>query len=91
MRAILIATGGAAGDSILQERYLSPLLPVLNRPIVQHVVETAVAQGIDELDVVLCHAPEEFKRLLDCLYPTPGTLIIMAGAEAAFEKLKVSI
>lgn len=65
MKALLIATGESEAAGASENRYLAPLLPVLNRPIIQHVLETAAARGISKFDVVLCRAPEEFKRLLE--------------------------
>lgn len=65
MKAFLIATGTPAIDGNPENAYSAPLLPVLNRPMIQHVLEIAVARGINEFDVVLCQAPETFKQLLE--------------------------
>jgi len=64
MKAILIATGKSPENRIPDERYLSPLLPLIDRPFIQHVVEYLVSRDIKELEVVLCQVPEKFKRLL---------------------------
>jgi lipopolysaccharide/colanic/teichoic acid biosynthesis glycosyltransferase len=58
MRAILIATGGRNGAEPLIDRYPDSLLPLLDRPFLQHVVEYLARQGIRRFDIVLSHRPE---------------------------------
>jgi NDP-sugar pyrophosphorylase family protein len=58
MRAILIATGGRNGAEPLIERYPDPLLPLLDRPFLQHVIEYLARQGVREFEIVLSHRPE---------------------------------
>jgi len=48
MRAIVIATGVPSPLSCLGSRYPTPLLPVVDRPVLQHVVEALVIAGIQE-------------------------------------------
>jgi NDP-sugar pyrophosphorylase family protein len=62
MRAILIATGGRDGAAPLIDRYPDPLLPLLDRPFLQHVIEYLARQGIRHFDIVLSHRPEVVER-----------------------------
>ncbi len=39
MIAVIIAPGLSPGMEALNERYPSPLLPLVDRPFIQHVVE----------------------------------------------------
>jgi len=48
----------------LTERRPAPMLPLLDRPFVQHTVEFLVGQGVREFDFVLSHLPEEIEGLL---------------------------
>jgi NDP-sugar pyrophosphorylase family protein/lipopolysaccharide/colanic/teichoic acid biosynthesis glycosyltransferase len=58
MRAILIATGGREGAAPCIDRYPDPLLPLLDRPFLQHVIEYLARQGVRRFDIVLSHRPE---------------------------------
>jgi lipopolysaccharide/colanic/teichoic acid biosynthesis glycosyltransferase len=64
MKAVLIATGKTPENRIPDKEYLPPLLPLIDRPFIQHVVEHLVSRGVKELEVVLCQFPEKFKQLL---------------------------
>lgn len=64
MRALLIAAGGGAQLEPLSERMPSVLLPLLDRPFVQHVVEALVDQGVTRIDVVLHRFAEQVEQLL---------------------------
>lgn len=64
MRAILIATGEGPGVAPLDERYPVPLLPLADRPFIQHVVEHLVSQGIRRFEFVLSHLPEKLEQFL---------------------------
>src|SRR5437879_4267196 len=64
MRVILIATGQANGLAPLDEHYPAPLLPLLDRPFLQHVVEYVAQQGVTRFDFVLSQHPERFEDLL---------------------------
>jgi NDP-sugar pyrophosphorylase family protein/lipopolysaccharide/colanic/teichoic acid biosynthesis glycosyltransferase len=64
VRALVIATGESADMSSLTERYPTPLLPLLDRPFIQHVVECLVDLGVTEFDFILSHLPERVERLL---------------------------
>jgi len=62
MRAIVIATGVPSPLSCLGSRYPTPLLPVVDRPVLQHVVEALVIAGIRDIDFILSDAPEIVER-----------------------------
>jgi hypothetical protein len=64
MRAVLIATGQSPDNAFLDDHVVAPLLPVADRPFVQHVVEYLVQQGVVDFDWVLCYRPEEVERFL---------------------------
>ena len=64
MRAILIATGVVENGGPLNERTPSVLLPLVDRPFIQHVVEYIVAQGVDEIHFVLSHLPDQIESFL---------------------------
>jgi mannose-1-phosphate guanylyltransferase/phosphomannomutase len=53
MRAILIATGACNGAAPLMERYPNPLLPLVDRPFMQHVIEYLARQDIRRMDIVV--------------------------------------
>lgn len=64
MKAILIATGKLPAENVLGKQYLPPLLPLVDRPFIQHVVEYLVSKGVEEFEVVLCRFPEKVEQLL---------------------------
>ena len=64
MIAVIIAPGLSPGMEPLNERYPTPLLPLVDRPFIQHVVEFLVEGGITRFDFVLSHLPEKIEDLL---------------------------
>jgi NDP-sugar pyrophosphorylase family protein len=48
----------------LDEQHPGSLIPLLDRPFLQHVVEWLVAHGISRIDFVLSHLPEQVERAL---------------------------
>lgn len=64
MQAIVIAAGFNPALEPLTEWYPPPLLPVVDRPLAQHVVEYLVDQGVTEFDFVLSHLPEKLEAFL---------------------------
>jgi NDP-sugar pyrophosphorylase family protein len=64
MRTIVIATGHSPDMTPASERHPSPLLPLVDRPFIQHVVEFLVDQGVAEFDFVLSHLPERIEEFL---------------------------
>lgn len=63
MRTVLIATRKLAEMKILTEHYPAVLLPLVDRPFIQHVVEYLVNQGITDFDVILSHLPDKVETL----------------------------
>lgn len=64
MRAIIIVTGLNANLVALNERYPTPMLPLADKPFIQHIVEMLVDRGVTEFDFVLNHLPEKIEHLL---------------------------
>jgi lipopolysaccharide/colanic/teichoic acid biosynthesis glycosyltransferase len=64
MRAVILAMGDAPGIAPMNERYPGPLVPLVDRPFIQHLVEYLAAQGITRFDFVLSHLPEKVEHHL---------------------------
>jgi NDP-sugar pyrophosphorylase family protein len=64
MRAVLVATGECPDMSALTRQYPTPMLPLLNRPFIHHVVEHLVEQGVTRIDFVLSNLPEKIEGSL---------------------------
>jgi len=64
MMAVIIAPGISAGMEPLNENYPTSMLPLVDRPFIQHVVEYLVEQGILRLEFVFSHLPEKLERFL---------------------------
>ena len=64
MHALIFATGYRTEMALLNERYPSALLPLVDRPFLQHIVEILVGQGIRHFDFVLSHLPEQIEQHL---------------------------
>lgn len=64
MIALIVAQGVNQGMEALNERYPSPLLPLVDRPFIQHVVEFLVEGGITRFEFVLSHLPRKLEDLL---------------------------
>lgn len=84
MKAIIIATKGVDGAEVLSERLGAAMLPLLDRPFLQHVVECLVRWGITEIDVVLSHLPEKVEAFLEAgSAGDAGSIIIWCGTRSA--------
>jgi len=64
MIAVIIAPGLSPGMEPLNERYPTPLLPLVDRPFIQHVVEFLVEGGITRFEFVLSHLPKKLENFL---------------------------
>jgi lipopolysaccharide/colanic/teichoic acid biosynthesis glycosyltransferase len=64
MRAVIFSSGEWPGIAPLNERCPAPLLPLVDRPFLQHVVEYLASQGVRQFDFVLCHLPEKIEQFL---------------------------
>jgi len=65
MNAIITAEGETAKMYALTQAYPAPLIPLVNRPFIQHVVEYLVGCGFQELDILLYNQPEQIESLLE--------------------------
>ncbi len=57
MRAIIFALGHAPGISALTDSCPAEMLPLVDRPFLQHVLEALVDAGVQRFDFVLHHHP----------------------------------
>ncbi|MGI6302036.1 MAG: hypothetical protein ACOX52_13420 [Verrucomicrobiota bacterium] len=58
MRAVILATAATPGLEAMAGRTIPTLLPLIDRPLLQLIVEQIVAWGVQDLDFVLHHHPE---------------------------------
>jgi NDP-sugar pyrophosphorylase family protein len=65
MTAILIASQKWLQMERLGERYPSAMLPLMDRPFIQHVIEKLVRRGCSCFEVILSHRPEKIEALLE--------------------------
>lgn len=65
MRAIIDATGYREGIAFLLHYKPTPLLSIGGKPIIFHVIEYLIQQGVTQIDLVLCHLPQKIENLLD--------------------------
>lgn len=64
MRAVIFSTGDWPGVAPLNKKLPAPLLHLVDRPFLQHVVEFCIGQGIKRFDFVLSHLPEKIEHFL---------------------------
>ena len=64
LRAILTATAFDGPRAASGETNPLPLVPILDRPFVQHVVEHLIRCEIRTVDIILSHDPDKFESLL---------------------------
>ncbi len=64
MRVVLFATGHCPAIDSLNGRTPAPLLPLVDRPFIHHVVESLAAEGATRFDVVLSSHSEKFQDVL---------------------------
>jgi lipopolysaccharide/colanic/teichoic acid biosynthesis glycosyltransferase len=64
MRVVLIATSAAPAQSALRDHGPTAMLPLVDRPFLQHVVELLASRGFREFDVILSHQPRPVETLL---------------------------
>jgi NDP-sugar pyrophosphorylase family protein len=57
MQALILADGAAAALSSLTREQPAALLPVVNRPLIEHLLEHLVRHGVTEATVALHHCP----------------------------------
>ena len=64
MRAFLVSTQEWPEKHLERKEQAPSLLPLMDRPFIQHVLEQLVLQGFKSFDIVLCNYPESYKSLL---------------------------
>lgn len=62
MIAILVCTGQNPQLHGMDERVPTPLLPLVDRPFLQHIVEYLVWQGVRQFEILLSHLPEKIEN-----------------------------
>src|SRR5438552_394640 len=64
MMGVVIATGHSPELAPLTERIPAPIIPLVDRPFLQHVIEYLVDQGVSSFGFVLSHLPEQIEEFL---------------------------
>ncbi|MEW6128494.1 MAG: sugar transferase [Acidobacteriota bacterium] len=64
MKAIIIATGKNYDLAALNEHYPTPLIPLVNRPFIQHVIEYLVDNGITAMEFIVSYLPEKIEKFI---------------------------
>lgn len=64
-RAILIATGYRAELEPLVQHRPTPLIKIVDKPILVHIIEFLAKQGIKQFDLILNHLPQQIELLLN--------------------------
>jgi NDP-sugar pyrophosphorylase family protein len=65
MQAVLIAGQKWLQMERIGERYPLAMLPLMDRPFIQHVIEKLVSRGCSRFEVILSHRPEKIEALLE--------------------------
>ncbi|MBT3376843.1 MAG: hypothetical protein HN742_08275 [Lentisphaerae bacterium] len=65
MKAIVTATSAPSSHEQSPPRWPPPLLTVLDRPFLQHVVEYLAAQGITDIEFILCEEAQRLRQFLE--------------------------
>jgi NDP-sugar pyrophosphorylase family protein len=64
MIAVIIVPGPSTRMHGLDAKRSLALLPLGDRPVLQHIVESLAAQGITSIELIISHAPEAVEALL---------------------------
>lgn len=64
MIGVIVVPGNSSGMYGLDAKRSSALLPIGDRPMLQHIVESLVAQKITNIELIVDHAPESIEALL---------------------------
>jgi len=94
MKAVLMAGGFGTRIQPLTINLPKPMIPLVNRPIMTHIIELLKKHGIDELILLLYHQPETIKNFFGdgsefgvrITYVTPLEDLGTAGAVKAAAK-----
>src|ERR1700749_1228772 len=64
MIGVIVLSGPFKGMHGLDADRSPSLLPLGDRPALQHIVESLVTQGITSIELIVAHAPERVEELL---------------------------
>jgi NDP-sugar pyrophosphorylase family protein len=64
MIGIIVVPGPSSRMHGLDTHRSLALLPLCDRPMLQHIVESLVAQGVTSIELIVGHAPEQVENLL---------------------------
>lgn len=64
MRAIIVSTGLSSGMPELTEHYPTAMIPLIDRPIIQHLVEFLASMDVNDCAFLLHHLPEQIEHHL---------------------------
>lgn len=64
MLSVIISHGISSAKRGINERWPTPMLPLVDKPFIQHVMEFIIDQGGYESEIVLSHLPEEIEKTL---------------------------
>ena len=64
MIGVIVLSGPFAGMHGLDAQRSPSLLPLGDRPALQHIVESLVTQGITNIELIVDHGPERVEALL---------------------------
>jgi lipopolysaccharide/colanic/teichoic acid biosynthesis glycosyltransferase len=64
MRAVIIATDHQFESAAFNYRLPSVMLPLVDRPFIQHVIEYLIDRKITDFDLILSHLPEKIEGFL---------------------------
>jgi NDP-sugar pyrophosphorylase family protein len=64
MKAVLTVTREWSETRLYGEKLPAALMPFIDRPFIQHVLEYLIGQGVTDFDVAICQFPEKIEYLL---------------------------
>lgn len=64
MRVILNATGYNPALAAVMHRHPSPMLRIVDKPIIVHIIERLVLLGVRRFEIVLSHLPQQIEEYL---------------------------
>lgn len=87
MRAVINATGYVPELSALLEHTPSPLLQVINKPILAHIIEFLKQCEITQLDIILFHLPYKIENYIGdgTRWGIPVTYHLTTNSEKPFQ------
>ena len=91
MIGVIVVPGDSTAMHGLDARRSSSLLPLGDRPMLQHIVESLVAQKITNIELIVDHAPESIEALLGNGDRWGGKFRyhLMSQAEFPYRSLKI--